>query len=459
MNKNKVVGSLLTLVMLLNYSSCQKKSNYVILSGKIKNGNNTIELRPYYDVTDKTKRKIIHLKQNGTFHDTVYVHKEELYSISDNTNIFQFYIIPSSKYILDYDTKNFKNEGITLKGDNIAINDYYTDKTRGIVFYEFNETGKSENEIRSFLNNVKEKQLERLHNSKLPSSLKAFEETFINYEYLRYLSLYLTVNEINNFSIESKNELNIDYFNEKDYKKYEPYKSLVTDYYFEQLGKKAKESKKLNLSYSLYQNAIKESSSIISNDFIKNDLIAHFAPNFLLNSEDIESSYSDFKKYYTGNDTLIKAKMLDLYYRFGKLKKGAPSPKFTNYKNYNGGEYSLDDFKGKFVLIDIWGTWCGNCYREMPYLKKLEQEYEDLIIVSIAFKDDEDKWREIIKKESLTGIQLFATKDDYSFFEEYAVEGIPRYILIDPESNIVDYSTPFPSDQKFKDLFKSLRIK
>ncbi|TBN00913.1 TlpA family protein disulfide reductase [Hyunsoonleella flava] len=458
MHKKHICISLITLILVFNYSCHQQKSDYVILSGTIKNGNKTIELRSHYDTTDKTKRKIIHLDKNGDFQDTIYIQKEELYVVSDKTNMFEFHLTPSKKYIIEYDTKKFKNEGITLKGDDIDINEYYIDKTRGMVFYDFNESGKPEKEIRSFLNNVKEKQLNRLNISKLPSSLKEHEEASIKFEYLRYLSLYLRVNEINTPSIESKNELDIDYLNEEEYKKYQSYKYLLHDYYHDQLNQKAKVNQKLNSSYSLYQNGIKELALIIPNDYIKNDLIAHNASFFLLNSEDIESCYSDFKKYYTGNDTIIKSKILDSYYRYAKLKKGTPSPKFTNFKNNNGGENSLNDYKGAYVFIDIWATWCGNCYGEMPYLKKLEQEYKDVVFLSIAWKDDESKWRKIIKKESLTGVQLFATKEDNSFFEEYAVNGIPRYILIDPEGNIVDHNTPRPSDDKLKTLFKDVGI-
>ncbi len=460
MNKTYTPLSLLTLALFLTFSSCQKKAQYAILSGTIKNGNKTIELRSHYDTTDKTKRKIIHLDKNGAFQDTIYIQKEELYVVSDKTNMFEFYLTPSSTYTLDYDSKKFKTEGISLKGDDIDTNEYYIDKTRGTAFYDFDASDKSEKEIRSFLNSVKEKQIQRVNISKLPSLLKKHEEASIKYEYLRFLSLYIRINEINNPSIESKNELDIDYLNEEEYKKHQSYKYLLHDYYHEKLNQKAKENQKLKLnpSYSLYQNGIKELALNIPNDYIKNDLIAHDASFYLLNSEDIESCYSDFKKYYTGNDTIIKAKMLDSYYRFTKLKKGTPSPKFTNYKNNNGGENSLNDYKGNYVFIDIWATWCGSCYGEMSYLKKLEQEYKDVVFLSIAWKDDVNKWRKIIKKESLKGIQLFATKDDNSFFEEYAVNGIPRYILIDPEGNILDHNTPKPSDDKLRTLFKDVGI-
>ena len=175
MNKKYTYLSLLNLALFLTFSSCQKKTDYVILSGTIKNGNKTIELRSHYDTTDKTKRKIIHLDKNGAFKDTIYLLKEELYVISDKTNMIQFYLTPSSKYILNYDAKKFKNEGISLKGDDININEYYIDKTRNQGLSNYNGEGKSEKELRNSLNRIKDTQLQRLNTSKLPNELKVYE--------------------------------------------------------------------------------------------------------------------------------------------------------------------------------------------------------------------------------------------------------------------------------------------
>jgi len=458
MNRTKLFSSLITLILFINYSFSQEKPGYVILSGTVKNGNETLELRPIYDIANKSKRRIIHLDENGNFFDTINIEKKELYLISDKTNTLKFYLSPSKKYSIEYDLKEFKNKGVTLKGDDIAINEYFIDKARNQGLSDYNGDGKSEKEFRNSLNRIKEKQLERVNVSKLPSSLKTHESNSIKYEYLGYLDLYIRFNDIDTPSVESQNELNIDYLNEEDYVKHVFYKDLLFSYYRTKLVHNGAAYKKLNPSYSLAQNAIKELASMISNEYIKNDLIIKIAPHYLEESKNIEAYYKDFKKYYTGNDTRIKVKMLDLYTRFGTLKKGTPSPKFTNYKNYNGGVNSLDDFKGKFVFIDIWATWCGNCKNQMPALKKLEEEYKDIVFLNIAWKDDEDKWRKTIRRESLTGVQLFATKKDNAFFEEYGIYGIPKYILIDPKGNIVDHSTPRPSDDKLKILFKSVGI-
>jgi len=152
-----------------------------------------------------------------------------------------------------------------------------------------------------------------------------------------------------------------------------------------------------------------------------------------------------------------------------KTSKGSASPKFENYKDIKGGTKSLDSFKGKFVYIDVWATWCGPCIREIPYLKKLEKEYHSKNIVFISISTDEarrnggsweaaeKKWRGFVKEKQMTGVQLWAG-EDFSFQQAYQINAIPRFILIDPQGNIVEANAPRPSDPQLKTLFTSLGL-
>ena len=145
------------------------------------------------------------------------------------------------------------------------------------------------------------------------------------------------------------------------------------------------------------------------------------------------------------------------------LTKGdrKPSPKFVDYENYKGGTTSLDDLKGKYVYIDVWATWCPPCRAEIPYLKKIEKKYhgKNIEFVSISLDEDNDHeaWKNMIADKEMGGTQLYAGGDS-EFVEGYRIDGIPRFILIDDEGNIVNDNAPRPSEAALKTLFKSVGL-
>lgn len=135
-----------------------------------------------------------------------------------------------------------------------------------------------------------------------------------------------------------------------------------------------------------------------------------------------------------------------------------PSPSF-NYENYNGGNTSLSDLKGNYVYIDIWATWCPPCRAEIPYLKELEENFKNknikFVSISIDNPSAKGKWKNMIKEKNMGGIQLFANGDQ-NFISAYEVTGIPRFILLDPDGNIINANAPRPSSQEINDLLKKL---
>lgn len=158
------------------------------------------------------------------------------------------------------------------------------------------------------------------------------------------------------------------------------------------------------------------------------------------------------------------------------LPKGAASPTFVNYENYKGGTTSLEDLKGKYVYLDIWATWCGPCKREIPSLKEVEKEFhgKNIEFVSISVDNgrgykgetDEEKalaakegWKKMIVDKELGGIQLYADKAwESDFIRDYKIDGIPRFILIDPDGNIVSADAPRPSSEKLVEMLNALSI-
>ena len=133
-----------------------------------------------------------------------------------------------------------------------------------------------------------------------------------------------------------------------------------------------------------------------------------------------------------------------------KVKKGLPTGKTApdfEYPNQRGKVYSLKDFRGKYVYIDVWATWCDPCCQELPFLKKLEKKLakKNIVFVSLSCDKDIEVWKKMVKKDKLKGIQLCMGKDT-TFWQDYLVSLIPRFILLDKEGKFVNSLMTRPSD-------------
>lgn len=165
-------------------------------------------------------------------------------------------------------------------------------------------------------------------------------------------------------------------------------------------------------------------------------------PNFVtLQRKNEEQSRAGLIKYY---EQVLAANKLN----------GSASASFE-YENHKGGNTKLEDFKGKYVYVDVWATWCGPCRAEIPSLKKVEEKYHgkniEFVSISVDVAKDHEKWKSFVSEKQLGGVQLFADKDWSSdFIKAYGVTGIPRFILIDPSGKIVKADAPRPSDPELQ---------
>jgi len=217
-------------------------------------------------------------------------------------------------------------------------------------------------------------------------------------------------------------------------------------------------------------NNLKAFFKLNSNDFTNkvNRIEKEFAE--ILNSKGIDTV---LKKNELSRNTKTIAYLKKNYAKehdyLTKFAKGTQSPKFVNYEKFGGGKVSLDDFKGKYVYIDVWATWCGPCKREIPYLKTLTEEYKDknieFISISVdngrGYKNDAVKakkgWEKMIREKETKWLQLYADKAWSSdFIKAYGIRSIPRFILIDNEGRIVNANAPRPSNKKLKQIIDGL---
>ena len=122
----------------------------------------------------------------------------------------------------------------------------------------------------------------------------------------------------------------------------------------------------------------------------------------------------------------------------GKIKEGAVAPDFS-LVGIDGKEVKLSDYKGQYVVLDFWGTWCGWCIKGIPEMKKMYEKYGDMVeIIGIACGDKEEVWRATVEKQELPWVNVldYDRGSDKSLATIYEIRGYPTKMIIAPDGTI-----------------------
>ena len=135
---------------------------------------------------------------------------------------------------------------------------------------------------------------------------------------------------------------------------------------------------------------------------------------------------------------------------------GAPVPDIE-ILDAEGNSHKLSEFKGKYIYIDFWASWCGPCNREIPFLKDLEKTLnnDNVVFVGISIDEDAEAWKGALKRNELSENQFLGNN---KLSEMLSIQSIPRYVIYDKEGKLLDANAPRPSSgDEIRSILKNLK--
>ena len=357
---------------------------------------------------------------------------------------------------ISFDANNFK-DGMKFEGKNAPVIEYLNSITYNPIIPP--EYERSLEEIVSLVNEKTDEAANLLKARKLEAVNPEFaklEEGRIKYSYLISLVMY----PMGHIMFDTTYRPNEEYYSTLEKYVQEDESLIDLDIYREfiieaalVLGSKDKE---ISGIYNKNVARLKYIAQHFKNDKLKQSLLNEIAvrqikKNGINNITELENIYNTYV-----TDPTLRAAYKTEYDKWNIAVAGKLSPDFEA-KDINGKTYSLKDFKGKYLYIDMWATWCGPCKREMPYLKELEKKMEGKNITFLGLSTDEDKaaWEETVKSGELSGVQLLLGRGS-QFQRDYNIDGIPHFILIDPDGKIINPKAVRPSSADAEKILNAL---
>lgn len=140
-----------------------------------------------------------------------------------------------------------------------------------------------------------------------------------------------------------------------------------------------------------------------------------------------------------------------------KYNVGRPIFNIASSNTYDGKPFTTDSWKGKFYLIDFWGSWCVPCIADVPDLKKLRDAHRDQLEVLGIASDKDAPWRKAVVDHNLDWTQILNGAGDQDFVSRLNVTGFPTKILVAPNGEIVYRSSGGgeSSFQKMAEIIKN----
>lgn len=125
--------------------------------------------------------------------------------------------------------------------------------------------------------------------------------------------------------------------------------------------------------------------------------------------------------------------------KLSKLDTGMSAPAFSFATLSGDVNLGTEDFKGKYLLIDFWASWCGPCIKAIPHLKEVYSKYnsQGLEILSVSIDGKKEDWEKALDTHKMPWKHVLAPNSGKDIMTEYQFNGIPHLVLVDKEGKII----------------------
>lgn len=183
----------------------------------------------------------------------------------------------------------------------------------------------------------------------------------------------------------------------------------------------------------------------------------------LYKSLELKSDSASRNSLYRSEISYIEDKEVKQYLKskltaLNQSQKGMLFPDLS-FTDHTGKAQKLSQFRGKYVIIDLWATWCQPCLEIRPAFEARERSYkyyQNIKFISISVDQDQQRWKNFLKTKPSKTLQWHLA-DSNKFAMEYGIQGIPRFIILDPEGKIYNMNAPSPNEDNFVEIMNQIK--
>jgi len=486
----KYLNTILALVLIMSCNTNIESSEKGVakISGKILNTKDTLVsiMNEYGEILSETK-----IDSSSSFNLSINLNEPVKYYIAHYDELAKIYLEAGMdlKISLNYE---FFDESISFKGKGSTQNNYLKNKFLLVEKIEDSEgifSMNDLNKIKTYYVNKEDTLLSLLESYGFDKKSTFYKNEKSDIQFENYTSMIKRYNDLKSQAVDTLKSTFIKYDSiEITYERIRPDTLIIPNNYLDFLSEIDINSNDI-LKYEYFllklcefdywsNNTIADSvgysekarleaeqmldiiNKRFENNKAKSLVIEQKLKSYVSNRLGVDILEPYFKQYLEiETDTQKRAKFSDIYESIRGLKPGSFAPEFTA-RDISGKIISLSDYKGKFVYVDIWATWCPPCRKEIPFLADLEYHMNDknVVFISISLDKDSIAWANMVKDKNMKGIQLLADKAwNSDIAKSYVVKNIPRFLLIDPDGKIINQNASRPSQGAKDEIEKALK--